>query len=72
MRDEWQFETAQVRPAGWMASFSGAFTAPTWQRVLVLLVGTILTPGAPDRGRRSGTIRRPRVLAPVRLTWSNA
>jgi DDE superfamily endonuclease len=28
-----------------MAPFSGAFTAPTWQRVLVLLVGTILTPG---------------------------
>ena len=45
MRDEWSFEPGQAKLAGWMALFSGAFTAPTWQRVLVLLIGTILSPG---------------------------
>ncbi len=45
MRDEWSFEPAQAKLAGWMAPFSGAFTAPTWQRVLVLLIGAILSPG---------------------------
>ena len=34
-----------TRLAGWMQPFSAGFTAPTWQRVLVLIVGTILSPG---------------------------
>lgn len=34
-----------ARLAGWMQPFSAGFTAPTWQRVLVLIVGTILSPG---------------------------
>ena len=28
-----------------MAPFAGMFTAPTWQRVLVLLIGAVLSPG---------------------------
>ena len=31
--------------AGWMQPFQAGFTAPTWQHVLVLIVGAILTPG---------------------------
>ena len=38
-------DTAQTKLAAWMAPFSVAFTAPTWQRVLVLIVGAILSPG---------------------------
>lgn len=29
----------------WMAPFAGLFTRPTWEHVLVLVAGTILTPG---------------------------
>jgi hypothetical protein len=29
----------------WMQPFGSSFTAPTWQRVLVLVVGAILAPG---------------------------
>lgn len=36
---------AQTKLASWMEPFSAAFTAPTWQRVLVLIVGAILSPG---------------------------
>ncbi len=45
MADDWLFETAQVKLASWMAPFGGMFTAPTWRRVLVLLIGTVLSPG---------------------------
>jgi len=38
-------DTAQTRLGSWMEPFSAAFTAPTWQRVLVLIVGAILSPG---------------------------
>jgi hypothetical protein len=31
--------------AAWMQPFQGAFTAPTWRHVLVLVVGAILVPG---------------------------
>jgi hypothetical protein len=33
------------RLAGWMAPFRHGFTAPTWQHVLVLVAGAILSPG---------------------------
>jgi hypothetical protein len=33
------------RLAAWMQPFSDRFTAPTWQHVLVLIAGAILTPG---------------------------
>jgi len=33
------------RLATWMQPFSKGFTAPTWQHVLVLIAGTILSPG---------------------------
>lgn len=33
------------RLAAWMQPFRDGFTAPTWQHALVLIVGTILTPG---------------------------
>lgn len=33
------------RLTAWMAPFRAAFTAPTWQYVLVLIAGTILSPG---------------------------
>ena len=45
MPDGWLFETAHMKLAGWMAPFGGMFTAPTWQRVLVLLIGAVLSPG---------------------------
>lgn len=45
MADDWSFETAQMKLAGWMAPFSSMFTAPTWRRVLVLLIGAVLSPG---------------------------
>jgi len=45
MPNDWSFETAQVKLSGWMAPFVGMFTAPTWQRVLVLLIGAVLSPG---------------------------
>ena len=35
-----------------MAPFRGMFTAPLWQRVLVLLVGRSTQPRTPDRGGR--------------------
>lgn len=34
-----------TRLAAWMQPFQQGFTAPTWQHVLVLIVGAILTPG---------------------------
>jgi len=34
-----------------LASFKPVFTTPTWQKALVLLVGTLL-----DRGRRTVTV----------------
>jgi len=37
--------TAQTKLAAWMAPFSAAFTAATWQHVLVLIVDAILSPG---------------------------
>lgn len=33
------------RLARWMAPFAVLFTEPTWRPVLVLIAGTILTPG---------------------------
>ena len=45
MSDGWLFETAQVKLAGWMEPFGSMFTAPTWRRVLVLLIGAVLSPG---------------------------
>ncbi len=45
MPDDWLFETAQLKLSGWMAPFGGMFTAPTWRRVLVLLIGVVLSPG---------------------------
>ena len=45
MSDDWLFETARMKLAGWVAPFSGMFTAPTWERVLVLLTGAVLSPG---------------------------
>jgi len=45
MSDSWLFETAQVKLAGWMEPFGNMFTAPTWRRVLVLLIGAVLSPG---------------------------
>ena len=38
-------DTAQTKLGSWMEPFSAAFTTPTWQRVLVLIVGAILSPG---------------------------
>src|SRR3978361_331473 len=35
----------QLKLAAWMEPFSKAFTAPTWQHVLVLVAGAILSPG---------------------------
>ena len=66
MPDGWLFETAQVKLAGWMVPFGGMFTVPTWRRVLVLLIGAVLSPGrrtvaaaqmacAQLRGARSAT-----------------
>jgi len=45
MLAEWPGDTAQTRLGSWMEPFSAAFTAPTWQHVLVLIVGAILSPG---------------------------
>ncbi len=45
MLDGWLFEAAHVKRAGWMAPFGDMFTALTWQRVLVLLIGAVLSPG---------------------------
>src|ERR1700759_2034280 len=33
------------RLAIWMQPFSNGFTAPTWQHILVLIAGAILSPG---------------------------
>ncbi len=38
-------DTAQTKLGSWMEPFSAAFTAPTWQHVLVLIAGAILSPG---------------------------
>jgi hypothetical protein len=40
------------RLAEWMQPFRDAFTAPTWQRVMVLVMGASLF-----QGRRTGAIR---------------
>jgi len=45
MLAEWPGDTAQTRLGSWMEPFSAAFTAPTWQHVLVLITGAILSPG---------------------------
>src|SRR3978361_468423 len=45
MADKWLFDGAHVELADWMAPFGDMFTAPTWQRVLVLLIGAVLSPG---------------------------
>jgi DDE superfamily endonuclease len=34
-----------ARPAAWMEPFRPGFTNPTWQHVLVLIAGAILSPG---------------------------
>jgi len=33
------------RLAAWMAPFRDGFTVPTWRHVLVLIAGTIVSPG---------------------------
>ena len=45
MRDGSSSRLVPTRLAEWMQPFAEGFTAPTWQHVLVLIVGTILTPG---------------------------
>ena len=45
MRDGSSSRLVPARLAKWMQPFAEGFTAPTWQHVLVLVVGTILTPG---------------------------
>ncbi len=50
MPDSWLFEAAHVKLADRMAPFADMFTAPTWQRVLVLLIGAA-QPGTPHRSR---------------------
>ncbi len=45
MADDWLFKTAHVKLAECMAPFAVMFTAPTWQRVLVLLIGAVLSLG---------------------------
>jgi hypothetical protein len=45
MRDGSSSRLVPARLAKWMQPVSEGFTAPTWQHVLVLIVGTILTPG---------------------------
>ena len=37
-------DAAHVKLAGWMVPFGAMFTAPTWQHVLMLLVGAVLSP----------------------------
>ena len=36
---------APAKLVSWMQPFSEGFTAPTWQQVLVLIVGAVLSPG---------------------------
>ena len=73
MLGEWPFDTARVKLAGWMAPFSGAFTVPTWQRVLVLLVGSILSPGAGPWPRRCGSLAWIKILtSPISIASSTA
>ena len=38
-------DMAQTKLGSWMEPFSAAFTTPTWQHVLVLIVGAILSLG---------------------------
>jgi hypothetical protein len=45
MPDGWLFAAAHAKLTRWMAPFSDQFTAPTWRRVLVLLIGAVLSPG---------------------------
>jgi len=49
----WLCIVAMIAPslAPWMQPFQPGLTAPTWQHVLVLIVGAILTPGTPHRVR---------------------
>jgi hypothetical protein len=56
MADDWLFKTAHVKLAGWMAPFGDMFTAPTWQRVLVLLIGAVLSPGRRTVARPFGSL----------------
>ena len=47
---EWMIGSVSRQPvptrlAAWMQPFAAAFTAPSWQHVLVLIVGAILAPG---------------------------
>ena len=45
MRDGSSSRLVPARLALWMLPFREGFTAPTWEHVLVLIVGSILTPG---------------------------
>src|SRR5947209_1206245 len=45
MPDRYSARNLTDRLAGWMQPFTDAFTAPTWQHVLVLIAGAILSPG---------------------------
>jgi hypothetical protein len=45
MRDGVSGRFVSTRLAAWMQPFQPGFTAPTWQHVLVLIVGAILAPG---------------------------
>lgn len=49
-RSDRRFSTAAGDPVAallhdWLEPFRGAFTSPTWQRVLVLIMGALLAPG---------------------------
>jgi hypothetical protein len=46
MREGSSSRLVPARLALWMQQFSEGFTAPTWEHVLVLIVGSILTRGA--------------------------
>lgn len=45
MPDRYSARNLTDRLAGWMQPFTDGFTAPTWQHVLVLIAGAILSPG---------------------------
>lgn len=41
----WSCHAAHAKLGAWMEPFSAAFCAPTWRHVLVLMVGSVLSPG---------------------------
>ena len=45
MPDDWSSRTAHAKLSNCMEPFAGMLTAPTWNRVLVLLIGAVLSPG---------------------------